>query len=128
MGEPCKILVVDDEELHRVVVGGVLEIYGHEVHAVTNGLEALESVKNVHYDVVLMDCCMPTMDGYEATTRIRAREGNGRRVPIIAYTTQSDREACFRAGMDDYLYKPADPEVLAASVQRWKNGSSAYQA
>lgn len=118
-GRSFKILVADDEELHRVVAQSLLQVYGYEVHTVSNGLEAYESVSKVEYDAVLMDCCMPTMDGLEATAKIRTLKGRNGSVPIIAYTTQRNQEACLTAGMNDYLYKPAPPEKLHASLEQW---------
>jgi CheY-like chemotaxis protein len=72
-----------------------------------------------HYDLILMDCHMPDLNGYDATARIRE---NGSRVPIIAMTANAmhgDREACIHAGMDDYLSKPVNPDDLAAALTRW---------
>lgn len=116
-----RILIADDEELHRIVAQSLLQTYGYEVDTVTNGLEAVESVTRMRYDAVLMDCCMPTMDGLEATAKIRALKSRNGAVPIIAYTTERNEEACLTAGMNDYLYKPAPPEQLQASVELWSN-------
>ena len=87
-----------------------------------NGIAALEAVENTRYDLVLMDCMMPDMDGYEATRRLRAREaGGGRRLPVIALTANalsSDGERCRVAGMDDYIAKPYSLEQLKSAIDR----------
>ena len=86
-----------------------------------NGEEAVAAASST-WDAILMDCQMPIMDGFEATTAIRALEGDTRRVPIIALTAEAlagDRERCLRAGMDDYLSKPVRAEQLQAALDRW---------
>ena len=97
-----------------------LQDLGYTVDAATNGLEALEALSRVAYDVVLMDVQMPKLDGIEATKRIRAREaGRGSRTIILALTANTlvdDRYACFEAGMDGFLIKPLDRDKLADAL------------
>jgi CheY-like chemotaxis protein/HPt (histidine-containing phosphotransfer) domain-containing protein len=94
---------------------------GYVADAAGNGREALEAIERVSYDLVLMDCRMPEMDGYEATRQIRAREGPARHIKILAMTAQAhsdDERMCLDAGMDDYISKPLNIEGLAAVLDR----------
>jgi CheY-like chemotaxis protein len=87
-----------------------------------NGLEALDLSGRLPYDIILLDCQMPELDGYGAARAIRAREAGGPRVPIIALTANAmdgDREECLAAGMDDYLSKPVDIASLASALKRY---------
>ena len=104
---------------------------GYSAHAVANGLEAVQALDDIPYDVIFMDCQMPEMDGYEATQCIRKREHeastSGRlksRVHIIAMTAnamQGDREKCLAAGIDDYVSKPVREADLRAVLDRWSS-------
>jgi CheY-like chemotaxis protein len=96
---------------------------GHRVDIVVNGKEAVTALIGTPYDLVLMDCLMPEMDGFEAARAIRAAEdGTGRHIPIIALTASAmaeDRARCLAAGMDDYLTKPLTKGALIEAVERW---------
>ena len=117
------ILVAEDNAVNQRVAVRMLEKAGHRVDLVSNGREAVEALGRKPYDLVLMDCLMPQMDGFEATRAIRAAEvGTVRHVPIVALTAnamQRDREECLAAGMDDYLTKPFTKQALTAAVERW---------
>ena len=119
-----RVLIVEDNSPNQEVAKAILDRLGCRADAVGNGKEALEALRSIPYDLVLMDCQMPVMDGYEAVARIRhseAGEGNAR-IPVIALTAHAmkgDREKCVAAGMDDYLAKPMLPETLAAILQKW---------
>jgi CheY-like chemotaxis protein len=119
------ILLVEDTPVNREVVIGMLELLGHQVNIAENGQSAVEALAQTTYDLVLMDCQMPIMDGFTATGVLRGREriaGSRRRLPIIALTAHAlkgDRERCFVAGMDDYLTKPFTLHQLQALLARW---------
>jgi CheY-like chemotaxis protein len=100
---------------------------GYQTDVAGNGQEAVESVMTVPYDLVLMDCQMPVMDGFEATRIIREREGASRHTHIVAVTAnamEGDRERCLAAGMDDYLAKPFRAGDLRRVLGRWLPGAS----
>ncbi|PWU02757.1 MAG: hypothetical protein C5B53_01300 [Candidatus Melainabacteria bacterium] len=118
-----KVLVVEDNLVNKRVILMELEELGLRAEAVGNGVEALKALAENCYDVILMDCQMPEMDGFEATKLIRSQEqSQGGHIPIIAMTAQAldgDREKCLSAGMDDYLAKPIDFTLLERSLQRF---------
>jgi signal transduction histidine kinase/CheY-like chemotaxis protein len=124
-GEPARILVAEDSIVNQRVALLQLQKLGYRADVVANGQEALEAVMHTPYDVVLMDCHMPCMDGYEATRAIREREsaaGAPRRAVIIAMTAsvmQEDRDRCAAAGMDDFLSKPMDLAHLSEMLVKW---------
>jgi CheY-like chemotaxis protein len=110
----------------------LLEALGYATETAENGRQAVEAVARGSYDLVLMDCHMPEMDGFAATAEIRRREGvGGRRTPIVALTANAlsgDAERCLAAGMDDYVAKPVTAERLAAVVAHWSAPSAAEPA
>jgi CheY-like chemotaxis protein len=118
----ARILLVEDNATNRRVVLGMLEKLHVEADAVADGVEALEALARTSYDLLLMDCLMPRMDGYETTRRIRAMEGAVRGVPIVAVTANAmkgDREKCLETGMNDYLSKPVSRSALAKMLEKW---------
>ena len=119
-----KILVAEDNLLNQKLVAFMLGNWGFNCDVCETGREAVERVKNDHYDLVLMDCMMPLMDGYEATRLLREREAAAGlpRLPVIALTAsviEGDRERCLAAGMDDYLPKPFTAAAFLAMIARW---------
>jgi CheY-like chemotaxis protein len=117
-----RVLVVEDQDLNREVADGMLTSFGLEVEAAEHGRQALAKLAADRYDVVLMDCQMPVMDGYSATRELRRLEAGGMRTPVIALTadmTDTARAACFAAGMDDYVGKPFTRATLHAVLSRW---------
>ena len=118
-----KILVAEDNPVNQAIVAAMLQQLQHRVVMATNGHEALTALANDDYDLVLMDCNMPQMDGFEATRRLRAGADAARnaRGPVIALTANAmagDREACLAAGMDDFLPKPVSIAALRDAIAR----------
>ncbi len=132
IGPKGTILLVEDNLINQRVARYVLKMLGCEVHIAANGIEALEMFSNRSYDLILMDCHMPVMDGYEATRQIRQMESTTarrREVPIIAVTADvlaSSYELCFEVGMNDFLPKPYDTSDLTRILRQWlpPNGSA----
>jgi len=119
---PARILLVEDNLVNQRVAIRMLERAGLRCDVAANGIEAIEAVQRISYDLVLMDCQMPEMDGYDATAAIRQLEGPVATVPIVAMTAEAlkgDRERCIAAGMDDYLTKPIDPQMLYTTIDRY---------
>ncbi|MGA7537996.1 MAG: two-component regulator propeller domain-containing protein [Steroidobacteraceae bacterium] len=117
-----RVLVVEDQALNREVATGMLTSLGIEVETVDNGQQALVALSAMRFDLVLMDCEMPVMDGYTATAEWRAREPAGRRLPIVALTadaTSEGRAACLAAGMDGHLAKPFSRQALEELLRRY---------
>ena len=124
-----RILLAEDNSINQKVAAKTLEKQGFIVTLANNGKEALELIKASRFDVVLMDCQMPEMDGYETTRRIRALPSvSVKNIPIIAMTANAlrgDREACLNAGMSDYIAKPFRlPELLSALNHSLKSGKT----
>ena len=119
-----RILLAEDNIVNQKIVLGILKKLGLSADAVANGIEAVKTLKTIPYDLVLMDCQMPEMDGYETTAKIRDQQSLvlNHDIPIIAMTANAmagDREKCIKAGMNDYLSKPVNPQTLAEMLEKW---------
>ncbi len=127
------ILVVEDNLINQQVALGILQIQGYKVSVANNGKEALDAYAQGAFDLILMDCHMPEMDGFEATMEIRRREqaAGSRRVPIVALTANAmaqDREECLNAGMDDHVAKPFSMQTMQEMLDRWMGQDAAMRA
>jgi CheY-like chemotaxis protein len=127
-----KVLVAEDNAVNQEVVQAVLRGCGCDVRIVGNGREALQAIQHEHFDLVLMDCQMPEMDGYAATRAVRAMQAQGmiRYMPIVALTahaTESDRQLCLDAGMDSVVTKPYTQAALRKELGRWLVSSGAVE-
>jgi CheY-like chemotaxis protein len=117
-----RILVAEDHPLNQRVMLRMLARLGYAADAVSNGNEAVAALARNPYDIVLMDCQMPELDGYEATRQIRSGGGRFQTTPIIAVTANAmdgDREKCFASGMSDYISKPVLAHALATTLEKW---------
>ncbi|HEY0845128.1 MAG TPA: EAL domain-containing protein [Noviherbaspirillum sp.] len=123
VGKLYRVLVAEDNRTNQMVAGGMLAMNGCECEFARNGRDAVEAARRSRFDLILMDCSMPEMDGYEATAHIRTfEETHGLRTPIVAMTAnvqQGDAEKCLAAGMDDYLAKPITLAELRLKLERW---------
>ena len=117
------ILVAEDDVIGQIVTVRMLEHAGYQVDVVADGLAVIKALETIDYDLVVMDCFMPGMDGFATTRAIRNNESKviNPHVPVIALTAltmSDDREKCKQAGMDDYVRKPVEPNLLIAAVER----------
>lgn len=120
------VLLVEDNQVNQLVASSLLKKLGHRADHAENGLKAIQALEQSHYDLVLMDCQMPVMDGYEATQRIR-QNPQWKDLPIIAVTAnvmQGDREDCLASGMNDYITKPYKRDELREVINRWRPSPS----
>ena len=114
-----RLLLVEDNPINRKVALLMLQKLGYQVDVANDGAEALQAAASTRYDLILMDCVMPQIDGFEATRRLRAAGGHSAEVPILAMTANAfadDRKACLAAGMNDFLSKPVRQSELAAKI------------
>ena len=124
VSDPVHILVVEDNLLNQMVARSILESVGYTVAMVNDGRAAISALESRHFDLVLMDCSMPVMDGFSATRSIRANRSGSidQNVPIVAFTAfalEGDKKKCLQAGMDDFVSKPVEPSKLIATIERW---------
>lgn len=129
----CKVLVVEDNAVNRHVVNLLLQKIGCEVVGANNGVEAIEMFQHSHkqkdpFNIILMDCQMPVMDGYMATNEIRKIEESNCYAPVVviavtAHATFSDKQQCLEAGMNDYMSKPLRKEHIVSTFSKWLDAS-----
>ncbi len=124
------VLLVEDNPVNQKVAAGLLKQIGILADIANDGLEGIQAFRRKPYDLIIMDCQMPRLDGWECTRAVRkleASSGGGRRVPIVALTAQAlpgDREKCLSSGMDDYLTKPVDADLFLKAVQAHLAGTA----
>gem|GEM_PF-3357098 len=131
VSRPLRVLLAEDNEVNQMVMLNMLKNLGCSAELACNGKEALAAWRRGQFDLLLLDCQMPEMDGFEAARTIRGEEAlspASQRIPIIAtpaYAMQGDREKCLAAGMDDYVSKPVRPQELAEKIIHWTRPSTA---
>ncbi|RLP54089.1 hybrid sensor histidine kinase/response regulator [Ketobacter nezhaii] len=124
---PLQVLVVEDNPVNQLVIKSLLTRHGYTIVTASNGAQALLELEQYAIDVVLMDCQMPIMDGFETTEKIRNMDHRHAHLPIIAVTANGmsdDRHRCIQAGMNDYLCKPIDAQVLHRKIVYWTNNAA----
>jgi len=119
-----RVLLAEDNKLNQIVAAGTLQKLGYETTIVDGGIDAVEACRSADFDAVLMDVMMPDMDGYQATSEIRALEADrgGPHTPIIGLSARAmdgDREIALSAGFNDYLTKPLREDDLKDALERW---------
>jgi len=122
-GAGSRILVAEDDLTNQIVIEEILKTGGFEVVIASSGLRVLDLLADRPFDLILMDCHMPELDGYQTTARIRAMEGSQRHIPIVALTASAsaeDRQRCLNVGMDDHLSKPVHVQGLWDVLRKWK--------
>jgi CheY-like chemotaxis protein len=121
-----RVLLAEDNQINQEVAQAMLESLGCEVTVVNDGVLALQALKNNHFDLVLMDCQMPGMDGLETTRQVRMQQAEYAHIPIIALTAnvqKTIRDECNKAGMNDYLSKPFTQADIREIISRWSPSS-----
>jgi len=120
---PCRVLIAEDNPINLKMAAYYLDSLHILYDSVSNGLEVLEALERRSYDLILMDCLMPYLDGYETTGRIRNHaDGKIRNIPIVGVTSQAlnnDSRRCFEVGMSDYLSKPLRLVALQSNLKKW---------
>jgi two-component system, sensor histidine kinase and response regulator len=129
-GMHCRVLVAEDNVVNQKVARKIVERLGYVVDVAPNGSAAVDAWHTGRYDLILMDCHMPGMDGYQATREIRGREaGTDRRIPIVALTADAVKDVdkeCRAAGMDGYISKPIDREQLKSVLEQYIKAAAAF--
>jgi CheY-like chemotaxis protein len=116
------VLVAEDNPVNQIVIIGLLKRMGLKADTVDNGTQVLERLATTTYDLILMDCSMPDLDGYDTTKAIRSKKTSVGQVPIVALTASSevsDYQRCINVGMNDYLMKPVNTELLEKVLAKW---------
>lgn len=119
-----KVLVAEDDETSQFIISHMLQALGYQSLVVENGIKAIEILRKSQFDVVLMDCRMPELDGYEATKRIRSSTGLPNEIPVIALTgtvDEADIQRCIDSGMNAFISKPIDKQKLELTLKRFVN-------
>ncbi|MGA3006441.1 MAG: response regulator, partial [Opitutaceae bacterium] len=126
-GVVARILIAEDNIVNQTLARRMVEKLGHKADVVANGSEAIDALALIEYDLILMDCQMPEMDGYQAAMEIRKGEKNGSHLPIVAMTAnavEGEKDRCLAAGMDDYITKPVRIQDLVKAIHRWVESAS----